>query len=462
MRERLRTVFICLGPLAAIVSAYVSHLGGLETFASITIGVTVLCLVWWISEAVPIPVTSLVPLAVFPLLGVLPMVDVSQAYGDKLILLLLGGFILSTAMEKSGAHLRVAMTMVRLFGGSSSRSLVFGFMFATAILSMWISNTATVLMMLPVAIAVIEKSPDKDLAIPLLLCIAHGASVGGIGTPIGTPPNVVFSGIYSEFVGTEVSFATWMSWGIPVVIIFLPLMGLWLCRNLSYKGTVEIPEVGAWSTYERRVLMVFAITALAWITRTGPWGGWTAWLGLPATNDAMVALLAVVAMFLIPNGQNGRLLDWETANKIPWGMLLLFGAGISIAKAFVASGLSEILGAHLSEIALWPLFLVIGLICIAVTFLTEATSNTATTTILMPILAAAAIGAAIDPRLLMVPAAMSASCAFMLPVATPPNLIAFSTNRFPLRRMVEEGFVLNLIGVTVITTSCYFILTNFA
>ena len=446
------------GPLAAFIAGYLTLLSGLDTSAAITVGVTLLCLVWWISEAVPIPVASLVPLAVLPLTGVLPMVEVSEAYGDKLILLLLGGFILSTAMEKSGAHLRVALTMVRLFGGSSSRSLVFGFMFATAILSMWISNTATVLMMLPVAIAVIEKSPDKDLAVPLLLCIAHGASVGGIGTPIGTPPNVVFSGIYSEFMGTEVSFATWMSWGIPVVVVFLPLMGLWLCRNLSYKGTVEIPEIGPWTAYERRVLAVFAITAIAWLTRTGPFGGWTAWFGLPATNDAMVALLAVVAMFLIPNGEKGRLLDWETANKIPWGMLLLFGAGIAIAKAFVASGLSEVLGSHLSNIAVWPLFLVIAFICAAVTFLTEATSNTATTTILMPILAAAAIGAAIDPRLLMVPAAMSASCAFMLPVATPPNLIAFSTNRFPLKRMVEEGFVLNLIGVCVITTLCYFIL----
>ena len=430
---------------------------GLEAPAAITVGVTLLCLVWWISEAVPIPVTSLVPLALLPLFGVLPIDEVSKAYGDKLILLLLGGFILSTAMEKSGAHQRVAMGMVRLFGGSSSRSLVFGFMFATALLSMWISNTATVLMMLPVAIAVIEKSPDKNLSVPLLLAIAHGASVGGIGTPIGTPPNVVFAGIFSEMVGEEVSFARWMSWGIPVVLVFLPLMGLWLTRHLTYKGKVEIPDLGPWTTYERRVLTVFGITALAWVTRTGPYGGWTEWFGFPASHESMVALLAVVAMFVIPNGEKGRLLDWDTANKIPWGMLLLFGAGISIAKAFVASGLSEILGGYLSHVALWPIFLTIALISLVVTFLTEATSNTATTNILMPILAAAALGAAIDPRLLMVPAAMSASCAFMLPVATPPNLIAFSTNRFPLRTMVREGFVLNLIGVVVISTICYLI-----
>ena len=458
MHNRLRTSLMLIGPLLALLVGSIAFGSGLSFAASVTLGVTMLCLVWWISEAVPIPVASLAPLALLPMFEVLPMNEVSAAYGDKLVLLLLGGFILSTAMSSSGAHRRVALNMVRLFGGSSSRRLVFGFMAATAVLSMWISNTATVLMMLPVAIAVIDASSDRNLTKPLLLGIAYAASIGGIGTPIGTPPNVVFSGVYSQVVGEEIGFAQWMTWGVPVVLLFLPIAGIWLTRHLSYQGSVPLPEIGEASSHEKRVLMVFGLTALAWITRQAPFGGWEAMLNVPVTNDAMVALLAVIAMFLIPNGQGGRLLDWESANKIPWGMLLLFGAGIAIAKAFVASGLSGTLGEYLSLLSTWPVLLMIATICLVVTFLTEATSNTATTTLLMPILAAAAIGAAIDPRLLMIPAAMSASCAFMLPVATPPNLIAFSTERFSLEAMAREGLVLNLIGVAVISTMCYLIL----
>ena len=452
----MRSLLMVLGPIIALIVAFVSYQLGLERPAAITAGVTSLCLVWWISEAVPIPVTSLAPLALFPMLGVLPMSEVSSAYGNPLVLLLLGGFILSTAVEKSGAHLRLAMNMVKLFGGGSSRSLVLGFMVATAVLSMWISNTATALMMLPVAIAVLEKSPDKDLPIPLLLGIAYGASIGGIATPIGTPPNVQFMAVYEVSFGATISFGQWMLWGLPVVLVFLPIAGIWLTRGLTYAGRVAIPEPGAWTTHERRVMIVFVLTALGWVTRTGPFGGWSGLFNLPYTNDAMVAFGAVIMMFLIPNGDKGRLLDWETATKIPWGMLLLFGAGISIANAFVASGLSEVLGAYLTNVATWPVLLMMGMICLGVTFLTETTSNTATTTLLMPILAAAAIGAAIDPRLLMVPAAMSASCAFMLPVATPPNLIMFATDRIRLKWMIREGFVLNLIGVILIATICFF------
>ena len=391
--------------------------------------------------------------------GVLDVVTVSQSYGDKLVLLLLGGFILSTAMEKSGAHLRLAMTMVRFFGGGSSRTLVLGFMVASAFLSMWISNTATTLMLLPVAIAVIDKSKDPKLAIPLLLGVAYAASVGGIGTPIGTPPNIVFTGVYAQLTGEEVSFSQWMLWGVPVVVLLLPCVWLWLTRNLDYKGNVDLPEVGPWSTHEKRVFFVFALTAFGWIARTGPFGGWSAWLDIPATNDAMVAMLAVVLMFVIPDGKGSRLLDWDTANRIPWGMLILFGAGISIAAAFRESGLSDILGEQLAGLSALHALFMIGAICCLVTFLTETTSNTATTTLLMPILGAAAIGAGVNPVLFMVPAAMSASCAFMLPVATPPNVVVFSTGRFKIPVMMREGAVLNLIGAVVIALFCYWVLT---
>ena len=473
---RAKVATLALGPLAAAAAGLMLTANGFSIEASITIGVTVLCVIWWIFETLPIPVTSIVPLAVFPMLGVLTMQKTSASYGHPLILLLLGGFILSTAMEKSGAHRRLALTMVRLFGGSGSgagtpgsrqgyltpgRRLVFGFMLASAVLSMWISNTATTLMLLPVALAVLERSEDPDLPIPLLLGIAYGASVGGIGTPIGTPPNVVFMGIYQETVGEAIGFAEWMSWAIPVVLVLLPIVALWLTRRLggaAHSQVLTLPEVGAWSTEERRVLTVFGLTALAWVTRTEPFGGWSGLLNVPYTHDSTVALLAVVAMFVVGNGKGGHLLDWETAAKIPWGMLILFGAGISIAAAFGESGLSVAIGNALSGLSAWHVMPVLIVICLAVTFLTETTSNTATTTLLMPILAAAAIGAAIDPRLLMIPAAMSASCAFMLPVATPPNVVVFSTGRIPLQRMAREGLVLNFIGAAAISTLCYLLI----
>ncbi|MDG1206382.1 MAG: SLC13 family permease [Pseudomonadales bacterium] len=450
---------LIIGPLIAAAVFFSLQNAGWDTGACWTGFVATLCAVWWIFEPVPIPVTSLIPIALLPFLGVLTPAQVGAAYGSPLVLLLMGGFILSTAMEKSGAHRRVALNMVNLFGGGSSRRLVFGFMAASAVLSMWISNTATTLMLLPVALAVIERSKDDKLAVPLLLGIAYAASVGGIGTPIGTPPNLFFREIYEQYTGIEIGFLTWMSWGIPVVILFVPIIGFWLTRKLNYIGAIEMPKVQSWSVEEKRVFIVFSLTALAWVTRSQPFGGWSGALDLPSANDASVALIAVITMFLIPNGKGEKLLDWETANRIPWGMLILFGGGISIAKAFVTSGLSEQLGDALAGIATWHIVVMMATICITITFLTEMTSNTATTTLMMPILATAAMAAGIEPAVLMVPAAMSASCAFMLPVATAPNTIMFSTGRFPIKTMVQEGFILNILGVGVITLVCIVMLT---
>jgi len=449
---------LTLGPLLAAVAFFTLQSFAWEASACWTAAVAVICAVWWIFEPIPIPATSLIPLATLPIIGVLTPAQVGESYGSPLVLLLMGGFILSTAMEKSGAHRRVALGMVNLFGGNSSRRLVFGFMAAAAVLSMWISNTATTLMLLPVALAVIERSDDDNLAIPLLLGIAYAASVGGIGTPIGTPPNLIFREIYQQNTGIEIGFLTWMSWGVPVVLIFVPIIALWLTRRLNHQGHVDMPKVGAWQTEERRVFIVFTLTALAWVTRSQPFGGWKTWLEVPGANDASVALLAVVAMFLIPNGKGSRLLDWETASRIPWGMLILFGGGIAIAKAFVISGMSAALGNALAGIAGWPILAMMAVICLCITFLTEMTSNTATTTLLMPILAAAAIAAGIAPEVLMVPAAMSASCAFMLPVATAPNTIVFSTGRFTTSLMAREGAALNFVGVVVISVMCYLLI----
>ncbi|MDA7833344.1 SLC13 family permease [Pseudomonadales bacterium] len=430
------------------------QLSGWDHLACYTGAISALCATWWIFEPVPIPATSLIPIALLPLFGVLSPAEVGASYGSPLVLLLMGGFILSTAMERSGAHLRVALYMVNLFGGSSSRRLVMGFMAAAATLSMWISNTATALMLLPVALAVIERSKDPKLAVPLLLGIAYAANIGGIGTPIGTPPNLIFREIYQQTTGEEVLFLTWMSWGVPAVLMLTPLAALWATRHLTHQGQVEMPVVGQWQTDEKRVFTVFVLTAVAWMTRGQPFGGWSTWLDLKGANDASVALVAVVCMFLIPNGKGERLLDWETAAKIPWGMLILFGGGIAIAKAFVVSGLSAALGNALVGITTWHIIFIIGVICLTITFLTEMTSNTATTALMMPILAAGAVAAGIEPALLMVPAAMSASCAFMLPVATAPNTIVFSTGRFTTMKMVREGLVLNFIGLTVITLIC--------
>ena len=433
---------------------------GLPKEAAWTAAITGLCAVWWVTEAIPIPATSLIPFAAFPFAGVLSHKEVATAYGHTLILLLLGGFILSTAMERSGAHRRIALTILHAVGGTQPRRLVLGFMLSTAALSMWISNTATTLMILPIAWAVLEQDKSGTLKVPLLLGIAYAASIGGLGTPIGTPPNVIFMGVYKETTGQELSFLSWMKIGLPTTALLLPLAWWFVTRKVRSVASLQVPATEPWRSPEKRVLMVFGLTALAWITRTSPMGGWSALLGTPEVGDSTVALLAVVAFFLIPDGEGERLLDWESANKIPWGLLILFGGGIAIARAFEASGLSQVMGAGLAGMATWPTLGMMATICLVVTFLTEVTSNTATTTLLMPILAAAAVASGLEPALLMVPAVLSASCAFMLPVATAPNAIVYGAG-VPIRQMAREGFVLNFVGAAVITGVCFTLLGHF-
>jgi sodium-dependent dicarboxylate transporter 2/3/5 len=455
MLDLLRSIALVAGPAVAAAVAASLYQQGYSVEIAVTALVAVWCVLWWVFEPVPIPVTSLLPIALLPLLGVLSPAQVGAAYGSPLILLLLGGFILSRAMEHSGAHRRIALGMMQLFGSRSDRRLVFGFMAASAVLSMWISNTATTLMLLPVALAILEKAEGEKLAVPLLLGMAYAASVGGIATPIGTPPNLIFMQVYEETTGNAISFSTWMSWGLPVVLVLVPVIGLWLTRSLHGSSAVQLPEQGAWRIEEKRVLTVFALTALAWITRSEPFGGWSGQLGLEGANDASVALVAVIVMFVVSDGKGGRLLTWERAVTIPWGVLLLFAGGICLAKAFVSSGMSELMGQWLASLNHLPVWALIGMICLAVTFLTETTSNTASTSLLMPVLAAAAIGAGIKPELLMVPAAMTASCAFMLPVATAPNTVIYGSGRISVQRMVREGFVLNLLAVCIVAGICY-------
>lgn len=446
--------------LSVLIGWSVWKFGWLEASASITLGIALWTAFWWIFEAVPIPVASLLPLSLLPLFGILEPKVVGEKYGHPLVLLLLGGFLLSKAMEKSGAHRRIALMMVNACP-PGEKFLILGFMVATAFLSMWISNTATTLMMLPMAMAVIQNSRSEALKVPLLLGIAFAANVGGIGTPIGTPPNLVMMGAYKDLGHPELSFTEWMKFGVPVTVTMVLFIWLWLSRGVTGKERIALPDPGTWRTPEVRTLLVFILTALAWITRSEPFGGWKTWLDLPQANDASVAFVAVIFLFCLPSGEKkgDRLLDWKTANKIPWGMLVLVGAGLCLGEGFKQSGLSATIAGVFSGIENLPLLIILLGIALLVTFLTEMTSNTATTNVLMPILGAAATASDIDPILLMIPAAMSASCAFMLPVATIPNAVVFGTGEVSVRRMAREGLALNLIGAMVVSGICYLLLS---
>jgi sodium-dependent dicarboxylate transporter 2/3/5 len=407
----------------------------------------------------------MIPLAAFPLLGVLNAREAAASYGDDLVLLFLGGFILSTALEKSGAHRRIALGMIRLFGthGGGWR-VVFGFMTATAFLSMWMSNAATTMMMLPVALAVVGQTRDKaKLAPPLLIGIAYASSIGGLGTPIGTPPNGVFMAQYAKFTGQTWGFTDWMRIGMPIMLVMLPLTGLWLTRSLRGKIHIELPGVGAWHVEEIRVLALFALTSAAWIFRASPGGGWAgvveAWTGAPGSiSDSTIALAMAVVMFLVPNGRGGTLLDWHTAERIPWGILILYGGGIAISAAFQKTGLADAVGDAMRHLKDLHPMMVIGAVTLLAVFMSEFASNTALATLLMPVMYAAAAAAQIEPAKMMIPAALGASAAFMMPVGTPPNAMVFATGLFPMSRMIREGLVINVIGVGVITLMCYVLL----
>lgn len=426
-----------------------------------TAAITLFVAVLWVTEALPIPATSVIPFAAFPLFGVISHTEAASSLGSHVIMLLMAAFMLSKALEKANLHKRFAIYMLRVTGSGSPLKVILGFMMTTAVLSMWISNTATILMMLPMAIAIINALDNPRFGVALILGIAYAASLGGVGTPIGTPPNIIFMSVYEETQGVEYSFIEWMKTGIPIVIVAIPVMALWLARGIKTVGNIELPEPGHWTKAEKRVLAIFGTVALAWIFR--PF--WTAWLGITTISDSTIAVAGVVAMFLVNSGNdngevdakgnNEKLLDWKTANDIPWGMLLLFAGGICIAKAFMASGLSVVMGTWLTGLSTLPVLLLMLCICLFVTFLTEITSNTATSTLLMPILAAAGLAVGVDPKLLMIPAAISASCAFMLPVATAPNAIAYSTEKFDIKTMAREGIVLNVLVAVVVTIVCY-------
>ncbi len=441
--------------------------------------VAVLMAVLWITEAVPLAATALLPLALFPLLGISSTKSVASQYMNSVVFLLIGGFMIALAMERWGLHRRIALNVLAVFGNQPTR-LMAGFIVATSGLSMWISNTATTLMMLPIALASIERfdsglTPEqkKRFSVGLLLAIAYAASIGGMMTPIGTAPNMVFLQLFeaTSETGTSIGFAQWMMMTVPIGVSMLVLMGLYLgwkfFHGLSVPDSVqqliieERNRLGAMSFEEKVVATVFAITATLWVTRKGlNFGpvlipGWQQMLeNGPMLDDAAVVILMSFLLFLIParsgNGNKTGILDSGVFLRLPWPVVILFGGGFALASGFVESGLSAHIASQLASLEKGDITSTIGLVCTVMTFLTELTSNTATTQLVLPILDATADAMQVPAIWLMLPATLSASCAFMLPVATPPNAIIFGSGKLRVVDMVKCGFILNLIGIVVI------------
>ncbi len=465
---------MCGGPLAgAVMWLTLYFAAGLQPTACWTAAVMAWCAVWWVFEPIAIPATSLIPFAILPLAGVMTYKEAAAGYGHHMVMLFMGGFMIAQALEKSGAHRRLAIGMVRAVGGVGGKRLVLGFMLANAMLSMWISNTACILMLLPVAMAVLEQVEDrKTLAIPLLLGMAYAGSIGGMGTIIGTPPNPIFISNYEQTIANlpdaetrVISFGKWILISWPGIFLMFPLVWIWLTRRMEKAKPVELPKLGPWRTEEVRVLVIFAITALAWSFRREPFGGWSGLLVGGSQNkfigDDTVALAAALVLFIFPNGHGGRLLEWEYAKKIPWGLLVMIGAGMTISNAFRASGLADAVANCMTHVSDWHPFLMIAVVVFATGYLTNLIPNTAMAALIMPLLGSVALAAKIDPAVLMMPAVLAASCAFMLPVATMPNAIVYASGYITVKQMVSEGFFVNLFTAAIITVLYYFLLPMF-
>jgi len=432
-----------------------------------TAATAILMATWWVTEALPIPATALVPLVLLPVLDVRTIEAAASPYANPVIFLFMGGFLIAAAMERSGLHMRMALTIIS-FGGTRPRQLVGTFMAATAFLSLWVSNTATVAMMLPLAVSIValverdqqtgEGAPSGNFPVALMLGLAYAASIGGLGTLIGTPPNALLAGFMSETYGVEIGFVEWMFLGLPLVVLAIPLTWLMLTRVLfPVSGAPiaggrqairrELESLGRASRAEWTVGIITALTATAWIVR--PW--LNAWV--PGLSDTGIAMAGALLLFVVPvNWRRFELpLTWEVAERLPWGVLILFGGGLSLAGAIQATGLAEWIGGSLAWVGGWPLLPVTIVITTVVVFLTELTSNAATTAAFLPVVASLATAIGLDPLALAIPAAVGASCAFMLPVATPPNAIVYGSGHITMPQMMRAGFVLNLMFIVIIT-----------
>ncbi|MEC8653157.1 MAG: DASS family sodium-coupled anion symporter [Planctomycetota bacterium] len=447
---------------------------GLNDAAWRTAAVVLLMAVWWTTEAIPIAATAMIPLVLFPTLGVIDMPSASARYANDIVFLSMGGFLIAVAMERAGLHRRIALAIVALVG-TRPRQLVLGFMLASAFLSMWISNTATTAMMYPIGLAIASlfrpqgRAGPFELGTCLMLGIAYAATIGGVTTLIGTPPNAVLAAVASEKLGVTIGFVDWMMVGVPVAAVFLPIGWLLLTRLLHPPGDLrgdaaavlaeERAKLGPMSAREVVVAVVFVLTARAWIARGDKNIGGVTIPGIqsfaPWVKDSTIAMAAAVALFVIPTSLRRVefALDWPTANRIPWGIVVLFGGGISMAHAMSETGLAAYVGGAVSELTSLPHWLVFCAVALLFLFLTEVTSNVATATMAMPIVAGAASGLGIAPLQLMATAALAVSMAFMLPVATPPNAIVIASGYVTVPQMARAGIWFNLISGALVTVA---------
>ena len=454
-----------LGPLTFIILMFIGPFEGLSQPAHSILSSTLWIAIWWITEAIPIAATALIPIVLFPLSGGLDLSATTASYGHKFVFLYLGGFLIAIGIEKWKLHKRIAINIIS-FIGIDARRVILGFMLATAFLSMWISNTATSVMMLPIGIAIIKQlNENKIFGKALMLGIAYSASIGGVATVIGTPPNLVLAGVISEIYGYEITFSQWFLFGFPISIILLFFCWIYLTR-VAYKfesnsfpgGKTEIQtikkELGPISYEEKLVAIVFALAGLCWISRS-----FFLQKILPSLDDTIIAISFGLLLFILPSKQKSTaLLSWRDTINLPWGIIILFGGGMALARAFETSGLALWLGELMTSFSVLPLFLLILLLIAAVNFLTEITSNLATTAMLLPVLAPLALEINIHPFGLMVGAAVAASCAFMLPVATPPNAVVFGSGYLKIQDMVTRGVIMNIFSIIIITLMVYLIL----
>ena len=468
---RRQRIGLWAGPLVLIVLLLLPAPAGMSAAAWRTAAVGIFMAIWWITEAAPIPATALVPLLLFPLLGVMPIGATAAPYANPVIYLFMGGFVVALAMQRHRLHIRIALGVVRLMG-VHPRRVVLGFMLATAFISMWVSNTATAVMMLPIGLSVAQlvnaqgQADDaRNFALTLMLGIAYAASIGGIGTLIGTPPNALLAAYMLETFGYQIGFAQWMLVGVPLVVVSLPLTWLLLTRLVYPVRLAELPggreligreydRLGRWSRGERRVACIFLLTAALWIARP------LLETRIHGLSDTGIAIAAALATFLVPlDLRKGEfLLDWRSAEQLPWGVLVLFGGGLALADAVTESGLAEWIGGTLGGVQAWPILLVVVLVTAILVFLTELTSNTAVAAAFLPLVASLAIGLGENPLLLAAPAVIGASCAFMLPVATPPNAIVYGSGHVTVPQMARAGFWLNLMCIVLITALAYTVL----
>lgn len=464
------------GPLVFLQVILLFHPQGMKPEAVAVLASTLWIAIWWITEAIPIAVTSLLPIVLFPLTGALGLSETTSSFGHKYIFLYIGGFILAIAIERWNLHKRIALGIIN-FIGTNVTSIILGFMIATAFLSMWISNTATAVMMLPIGMAIVaqlQDNPDTNenenliFGKALMLAIAYSASIGGMATLIGTPPNLVLAGVLQDTYGIEITFSKWIIYGLPVSIFLLIICWQYLVRfaftfkQKSFPGGKEeikkqLKGLGKISFEEKMVLGVFIFTAFAWITRS-----FLLQRFIPNLDDTIIAIVSAIALFLLPTSKPAeKILTWEEAVKLPWGILLLFGGGLALADGFKSSGLAEWIANQMTLLQGVTIILLVLVLVAAVNFLTEITSNLATTSMLLPILAPMALTIDVHPFILMVAATTAASCAFMLPVATPPNAVVFGSGYLRIPDMVKTGIWMNIFSIIIITLLVYFLLPLF-